>query len=203
MWAFSQAYIDDVVVCSAPWSNHCDHLVNVLQKLQCWSDSQVFQMWVGCCLLLMVLLLAMVEDGQRSARWLPFRTSRDRRPRVTSDSYRHVIPNFTSHSFFLSEATKKCAPDTVVWTDDIDSEYVYFKNSLCSAPRLYITLPSDLFCVQTDASGVGIGAVLSMTCDGQDHPVAHIALLSTKQCLYLNYSPTVQAAIIKFYLDIF
>ena len=32
--------------------------------------------------------------------------------------------------------------------------------------------PSDLFCLQTDASGVAIGTVLSVFRDGEEHPVA-------------------------------
>ena len=63
------------------------------------------------------------------------------------------------YCFHLTEATKKSAPDHANWTDDMNIEYCYLRECLCSSPCLCILLPSDLFYLQIDASGVGIGAV--------------------------------------------
>ena len=88
VWDFSQAYTDDVAICSALWSNHCDHLVSVLQKLQDTGltvKRSECEWGVATPAHTLGLLLATVEDGQKSVRSLLFRTSPDRRPRVTSD----------------------------------------------------------------------------------------------------------------------
>ena len=43
---------------------------------------------------------------------------------------------------------------------------------LCSLPSLILPIPRDEFLLQTDASGVGLGAVLSVVRDREEFPVA-------------------------------
>ena len=64
--------------------------------------------------------------------------------------------------FNLTEATKKSSPDVVIWSEVLSREFVYLKTCLCSLPSLPLPCPSDLFVLQTDASGVGLGVVLSV-----------------------------------------
>ena len=42
-----------------------------------------------------------------------------------------------------------------------------------SLPSLYIPVPGDVLYLQTDASGVGAVAVLSIRCDGKELPAAY------------------------------
>ena len=56
--------------------------------------------------------------------------------------------------------------------DDIDIEFMYLKNALCVLPSLTLPVPSDNLVLQTDASGVRIGAVLSVSREGVVLPVA-------------------------------
>ena len=51
-------------------------------------------------------------------------------------------------------------------------EYYYLKDCLCSLPSLTLPLPNDNFVLQTDASQIGLGAVLSVQRDGEELPVA-------------------------------
>ena len=60
--------------------------------------------------------------------------------------YRDFVPDYASHSFHLTEATKKSTPDRVNWTDDFNIEYCYLRECLCSSPCLCIPVTSDLFC---------------------------------------------------------
>ena len=59
-----------------------------------------------------------------------------------TEYYRRFIEDYAEHTFILTEATKESAPDVVVWF-------------LFPFP-----CPSDLFVLQTDASGVGLGRSL-------------------------------------------
>ena len=72
----------------------------------------------------------------------------------------------------LTEATKKSAPERVVWNSDMNVEFCYLKDVLCSLPSLTLPVPKNEFLLQTDASGVGLGAVLSVLRDGEELPVA-------------------------------
>ena len=80
---------------------------------------------------------------------------------------------YASHSYHLSEA-KGSLPVTVL------SEMITFmmmfviSSPVCVLPLVMcIPLPSDSFCLQTDASGLGIRRVLSVNRDGKDQPVAY------------------------------
>ena len=62
------------------------------------------------------------------------------------------------------------------------------KDTLCTHSKLTIPSPEDSFTLSTDASGVGIGAVLSITRDGMDLPVAYFSRKLTKH--EFNYAIT-------------
>ena len=66
--------------------------------------------------------------------------------------YCHFIPNFADISFHLTEATKKAAPDLVLWSQDMLYEFDVFKNSPCSVSFFTLPLHSDKFVLQTDVS---------------------------------------------------
>lgn len=72
----------------------------------------------------------------------------------------------------LTAATRKTAPTTVEWSQQLQDEFHYLKQALCHLPSLTIPTQEDSFLLQTDASAVGIGAVLSVTRDDAEKPVA-------------------------------
>ena len=53
-------------------------------------------------------------------------------------------------------------------------EFCYLKDCLCSIPSLTLPLPSDSFVLQTDASQIGLGAVLSFQRGDEELPVAFL-----------------------------
>ena len=83
------------------------------------------------------------------------------------------MQHYAEHSFHLTEATKKTAPDRAQFSDAMSDEFLYLKDALCNIPSLTLPLPSDSFVLQTDASGVGLGAVLSVTRGEEERPVAY------------------------------
>ena len=62
----------------------------------------------------------------------------------------------------LTAATRKAAPRRVEWTYQMKDEFVVLRNSLCGIGVLTVPVSSDVFVLQTDASGCGISGVLSV-----------------------------------------
>ena len=87
--------------------------------------------------------------------------------------YRHFVQNYAEHSYHLTEATKKTAPDRAQFGDVMFNEFCFLKDVLCNLPSLTLPLSSDNFVLQTDASGVGLGAVLSVVREEVEWPVAY------------------------------
>ena len=80
--------------------------------------------------------------------------------------YRSFIANCASHSAKLTSATSSKAPVKVVWTDQMNKAFESLKGAVCKTATLTIPDSDDTFILQTDASGIGIGGVLSVIRDG-------------------------------------
>ena len=78
----------------------------------------------------------------------------------------------TSEHVCVNEATTKTSPDRVVLSNVLLAECSYLKKVLCSIPSLTLPVSQDSFLLQTDAPGVGLGAVLSVTREGKKLPFA-------------------------------
>ena len=89
--------------------------------------------------------------------------------------YRRFIKEYAEHSFYMTEATRKSAPERVSWSDVMFSEFCYLKSILCVVPSLTLPTVQDNFLLQTDASGLGIGAVLSVVRQEEELPVAYFS----------------------------
>ena len=89
--------------------------------------------------------------------------------------YRKFIPEYSSRAFPLTEATKKAAPNIVVWNVMLFDAFKYLCNALSDSCVLFIPKSSDEFVLQTDASGYGIGAVLSVMRDGEELPIGYFS----------------------------
>ena len=81
-----RAYIDDIVIYSTSWDDHCQHLVIVLQKLR---DAGLTLGSSKCEWLPPVLIwnlwLAMDSDNLRTIRWRLSIPSRSQQPNLTYD----------------------------------------------------------------------------------------------------------------------
>ena len=178
---YSQVYIDDIAIFSATWEEHCQHISMVLSRLKeagltanpkkCqWAQTQV------------EFLGHIVGKGKVCPADLKIQVLKDfpipktkkgvRQFLGLAGYYRRFIPEFAEHSFHLTEATRKTAPDCVVHTDEFCADFTYLQSVLCSVPSLTLPVPTDSFVLQTDASGVGIGAVLSVLRQDVEYPVA-------------------------------
>ena len=180
----SQVYIDDIAVFSASWEEHCCHIRTVLGRLKeagLTANVKKCQWGQTSC----EFLGHVVGSGKVSPAELKVKAVRDfQQPHTKKQDrqflgmtgyYRRFIQNYAEHSFELTEATKKSAPDRVVCNHVLLSEFCYLRDVLCGIPSLTLPVPQDEFLLQTDASGVGVGAVLSVVREAKELPVAFLS----------------------------
>lgn len=99
--------------------------------------------------------------------------------------YRKFVPNITKILYPLFNLLKQDIE--FKWDEDCENAFIKVKKILTSHPVLMIFDPSKKCIIQTDASKIGIGAVLKQeACDGKLDPVAYF---SRKLLPYeMNYS---------------
>ena len=192
---YADTYIDDIVVCSNSWVDHCRHLRDILDRLR---KSGLTAKPKKCCI------------GQSEARYLghvigngkikpeaikvkaivdyprPITKREVRQMLGLASYYRRYVPGFANLVAPLNDLTKKNAPLTVIWTPECEDAFVCLKSLMSSAPILSAPNFDIPFVVQVDASDRGLGAVLSQIDKGEEHPVCFLSrkLLPREQ----NYS---------------
>lgn len=102
--------------------------------------------------------------------------------------YRRFVEGFASIAKPLHRLTEKQTP--FKWTAECRESFMKLKQALCSSPILCYQTARQNFILDTDSSGVGIGAALSQAEDGVERVVAYY-----NRTLYKagkNYSETRQ-----------
>ena len=90
--------------------------------------------------------------------------------------YRQFIQGFAELALPLTKATTKEQPEKVVWPKELQTSFHSLKMSLICGSVLKGPDFDQPFLLFTDASDLGIGAVLSQqSADGSDHPVAYFS----------------------------
>ncbi|KAJ1133341.1 hypothetical protein NDU88_011636 [Pleurodeles waltl] len=183
--AFSAAYLDDIAVFSSSWDDHLVHLWKVLEALQkagLTIKASKCQIGQG-----KVVYLGHLVGGEQIAPlqgkiqtiidWVPPTTQTQVRAFLgLTGYYRRFIKNYGSIAAPLNDLTSKKMPKKVLWTANCQKAFEELKQAMCSAPVLKSPCYSKKFYVQTDASELGVGAVLSQhNSEGQDQPVAFIS----------------------------
>ena len=92
-----------------------------------------------------------------------------------SSYYRKFVPNFAAIAVPLTDATRKGAPNQVMWTEAMQNAFDTLKQRLSSTPILQLPDWNKPFVVRSDASDIGIGAVLLQEDDNILKPVAYIS----------------------------
>ena len=91
--------------------------------------------------------------------------------------YRRFIPHFATKAGPLTEATRKGKPEKVKWNSGEQNLFDQLKRSLLQTPTLRNPDFHQPFILQTDASDVGIGAVVHIFvyCVSSSHEVSVFA----------------------------
>lgn len=180
----SAAYLDDVVIFSDTWEQHLRHLERVLVQIQ----------RAG-----LTLNPAKCQWAREEAKYLGYRLGRGEvrpqvdkveairscpRPRTKKEVrsflglagwYRRFVPQFATIATPLTNLTAKDQRNPVTWSEDSETAFQTLKACLCSSPVLRSPDFSQRFLVQTDASAVGLGAVLAQGDPGEERPVLHMS----------------------------
>ncbi len=167
---FCQVYIDDIVVASGTWVEHLKYLEEVLICLQvagltCHSTKCEF----GKAKI--EFLGHVIGGGVVSIPEHRVSALREiQRPRTRKQLlrflgaigyYRRFIADIHKWSALLTPATSSRSDSVVRWTEEMEAAFQLSKGALCDVTCLCIPVSSDIFVLETDASGTGVGAVLS------------------------------------------
>ncbi|XP_014857306.1 PREDICTED: uncharacterized protein LOC106926725 [Poecilia mexicana] len=181
---FSAAYLDDVVVYSQSWEEHLIHLQEVLHRIRLAGltinpkKCAVAQREVEYLGFVIGFGKIKPQVGKMDAiQSFPVPTTK-RKVRGFLGLvgwYRKFIPSFAERSAVLNHLTKGAAPNKVCWTEDCDRAFKDLKQAVCTHPVLHTPDFTKPFILQTDASGVGLGAVLQQEVDGERRPVVFLS----------------------------
>ena len=176
------AYLDDIVVFSTSWEDHLAHLAQVLARLR---DAGLTVKPKKCCLAMVqtTFLGHLIGEGQVRpdpakievvASWPEPKCKKQVHSFLgPAGYYRRFIPQFVTAAAPLTALTMKAQPSIIHLSGSSREAFLSLKAKLTSAPVLHSPDFRREFVLYTDASDVGLGAVLSqMDVEGHDHPVA-------------------------------
>ena len=181
---YAAEYIDDVVIHSSSWEAHLQHLSDIFQRIHRAglvvnaSKCQLARSEV--CYLGYVLgggtIRPQVSKVEAIHGCQPPTTKKGVRSFLGLVGwYRRFIPNFSSRAACLTDLTRKTSPNKVVWTPECEVAFRDLQERMCSEQVLQSPDFSLPFTVQTDASGLGLGAVL-LQGDGENKmPVQYVS----------------------------
>ena len=182
---FSNAYLDDLVVYSATWEEHLQHLRNILQRLKkagLTAKPKKCQLGIEQCVYLgYVVGSGKIQPEHSKIESLKrFEAPKTKKAVRTflgmTGYYRKFIPHYSTIACPLTDLIRKSMPNQVIWSAECEEDFRKLKECLCSAPVLQSPDFDKPFTLQTDASDSGVGAVLSQVDDeGADHPIAYFS----------------------------
>ncbi|XP_029442988.1 uncharacterized protein LOC115083327 [Rhinatrema bivittatum] len=181
---YAAAYMDDVIIHSTDWASH---LVKVQAVLQSLREAGLTVNPAKCRLAQREVkyLGHVVGKGVVKPLLDKIQCIRDYPRPVTQKQlraflglvgyYRRFIPRFADRACPLNDMLRKGTPNQLGWAQPAASAFEYLKGALCRDPVLKAVDFALPFVLQTDASGTGLGAVLSQSEYGDEHPVLYLS----------------------------
>jgi Reverse transcriptase (RNA-dependent DNA polymerase)/RNase H-like domain found in reverse transcriptase/Integrase zinc binding domain/Retroviral aspartyl protease len=200
---FVVIFFDDILVYSCSLETHIDHLTQVLHILR---SNQLVVKPSKCTFvvsqvaflghLISVSTVAADPDKLKAiADWPPPSNQRQLRGFLgLAGYYRRFVHRYAS---IAGPLTDLLAKDNFLWSDSAQDAFHALKTALMTAPVLALPDFSLPFILETDASGVGVGAVLMQ----QKHPVAFyskkLSPLMQGKSTYIREMYAIQSAVLK------
>ncbi|GFS55753.1 retrovirus-related Pol polyprotein from transposon 17.6 [Trichonephila inaurata madagascariensis] len=127
-----------------------------------------------------------VGSGSRSPSDMKIKAIKDFPPPTTKTQvrsflgivgyYAHYIPNYSEIASPLTDALKgKIKRESITWDERCEKAFAELKDKLVSKPILFAPDFSKDFILQTDASDIGAGVVLSQKINGEEHPILYLS----------------------------
>lgn len=183
-------YLDDIILVSKDFEAHLRLLREVCARLKAAKLAVNFDKCQFCRDSLSFLGFVIDKQGLRTDPAKiesiintpsPKNTTEVRRLIGIMQWYRRFIPDFSTISEPITSLIHgKKKGSSIVWTEQAEVAFQTLKQLLVSAPILRSPCWDQPFYVQTDASDVGIGAVLYQLHDGFEHPIAYASRKLTK-----------------------
>ena len=182
-WSSCFVYIDDILVASRSFEEHLSHIKEVFSRLRkaglCLKPKKCSFLCDQVVYLGHVISKKGIAPDPAKVQKVrdfpaPTDVSKLRQFLGLASYYRRFVPAFAKIAAPLHSLTKKSS--TFCWTCTCDTAFCKLKELLCDAPVLAYPRfgPSEEFVIETDASTVGLGAVLAQKQpDGTVHPIAY------------------------------
>lgn len=179
---FVIVYVDDIGIFSNTLAEHLEHIKAVLAALR---QHQLFVKLSKCVFAVESIdilghtvshgRVSMLQDKVSAiVSWPTPATVGDLRSFLgLAGYYRRFIPGFAHMAAPLQDLFKKGKP--FIWTAMHATAFAALLDAVASKPVLALPDPSQPFQVVTDASSLAVGAVLSQSFNGQQHPVAFMS----------------------------
>ena len=178
---FVNVYIDDVIVFSSTLEEHLDHLHQVISTLM----NAGLKLKPNKCHFarkeVEYLGFLVTPEGLKPTNAhikvveefpIPSGLKELRQFLGLASYYRRFVPQFAKIAHPLHSLTRKDTP--FVWDSECQAAFATLKTRLTTAPVLAYPDFTKKFVLETDASYVGLGAVLSQAQeDGKLHPVSY------------------------------
>lgn len=173
-------YLDDIIIVATTFDEHLKWLKIVLDKIKAAGltlnrEKSEFCRTEVSYLGFIVNRTGLQVDPAKTAPVVEFPAPRNikqlRRFLGMASWYRRFIPDFATVAVPLQKLTRKSQSWT--WSEEQETAFNQLKDHLTTAPTLScpdFTLP---FSLQTDASSVGLGAVLTQVIDGNERVIAY------------------------------
>lgn len=177
-------YIDDIIITSDTFERHMELLLEVSKRLKNAGFSISAEKSRFCVKELRYLGYVMDEHGlsmdpEKIAPVLniaPPKSLKELRRIIGMASwYRRFIKNFSELVAPMTNLMKKENSKKFVWTSEADEALIKLKSVLVSAPILCSPKFNQPFSIQTDASDVGIGAVLTQGEGDEERVIAYMS----------------------------
>jgi hypothetical protein len=173
-------FLDDVVTYSDTLEEHARQLAHVFERIK--RANLQLRPWKCDFAKSKILYLGYIlsqegteasEDKIKAIQLYPTPKSvKDLRAFLgLSSFYRRFVPHFADIAKLLTQLTRK--DQTWQWTQECQKAFEELKGKLSYPPVLAFPDLSKPFILATDASQVGLGAVLSQVQEGMERPVAY------------------------------
>ena len=178
------SYVDDLIIFSDEWQDHLRVIRQVLERLRRHGlTARPSKCEVGCSRV--KLLGHVVGDGELQPQEEKVRKI-DEVPRPQDKKqlrsflglvgyYRKFLQGYADKAKLLTDMTRKNEPNQLRWTDEADAAYRDLKKAIAEYPILRLPQFDRPFILSTDASGVGLGAVLMQEFQDGRMPVLYIS----------------------------